>query len=156
MKVKLPGVFLLLHGNHIEAVPDIENYPEGDTPAGRNEAGTKMIKRTKYRQGSQIVSERDLCALFNGVGNRKQKFQYLRPAPKGATSKQAPPQDVNQELEDEAENELLTMSVAELKAYAEENEIDLMGARLKSDILERIQEHQNNPFDEGEAEEGDE
>lgn len=127
-KKKLPGLFRILRGNHTVKVK-----------TGVNEAGLPIHRLDQYRadgegKGNVVESDIDLEERFNGVGNRKRKFEYIGPAGSNGST----PQTQDQETDD---GNLSSLSVEELRAVAKEEEIDLTGLSRKADIVAQINEH---------------
>lgn len=94
------------------------------------------IKYGKDQPGGTIIeTELDLVEMFGPL-----KFERIADV-KASTPDESLLDSSSSSSQEEGEgqvDELETMTVNELRFYAEESEVDLTGAHLKSEIIERI------------------
>jgi len=90
-------------------------------------AGKYRSNGVVYNRGDRVISEKDLLKHNRG-GN---KFQLLGPAGEESPSSQS--------VTDQAEEDgFEDMTVAELRAQAEEDDVDLGTSHLKAEIIAKL------------------
>lgn len=135
--------FRLLAGQHIqkEDVKDDSGKVVINEETGKPERASRV-----YNQGDVVPSETDLVKklgaskfqlIDSGKKSRKEQALAEQGAKNRARSEQGTEDDSRAE---EVTDTFDDMTVAELKDYAAENEIDLEGAHLKADIVKKIRE----------------
>jgi hypothetical protein len=128
--------FRLLSGTHHEAKWDMTSRPSIDR--GRT-----------YYQGEVIETDNDL-SIFNGRGTASPKFALLSPetetvaeaAARGFNTihKNAPTKSPPEPAGPSNKDMLDTMTVNELRKFAEDEEIELGDAKTKEQILKVVRE----------------
>lgn len=136
--------YKLLAGKHVQR--DHTWEPTEEAKAEAEKTGRPLRAPSKeYSAGEVVPSETDLVELFGS-----EKFQYIGKPPVKMLAKQqeeyqeqedarrepAPPQRVDGE--GFVEDDLTAMTVADLRAYAADKEVDLHGCRSKDDIIKAI------------------
>lgn len=145
--------FKLKFGQHIQANPDFNKKTEGENPDVKK---SLVFNADGSGAGNVIETDVDLIKLLGDSG----KFVRLgdKKGTRATATKLAQPRstvptpglpsepDDEEEIEDEddslsasaSEEQLSHMTVAQLKEYAADHEIDLKGAVTKSAILASI------------------
>lgn len=86
------------------------------------------------------LSEREVkakCVVLDSIGDEMTVAEEETPAVEESTEQEVTEETTETEVTEETEP-LDEMTVAELRAYAKENDIDLNGATLKADIFAAI------------------
>lgn len=139
--------FRVMAGIHIG--PDKSEKPIEVKDQAGNVIQTKYPSKT-YPQGSIVNSDVDL------VKKHGEKFQYVSgnerplraPGPDAQSRREEQEEKLgvvhvpgeSDESEEDEGDDLESMTVADLKAYAGDNEIDLGGAHKKDDIIQAIRD----------------
>lgn len=155
--------FRLLMGRHIEAKRDAKGNIMHGKPTGQNPKGAKLT--VSYNRGDVFDSPNDLDLMFNQPGSAKfervvdahqevwdRNKETLAQFTKRMEGKESQQPATGTEPETTPVGEAAkagfntaftdlygSMTVAELKKHAEEEEIDLRGATKREEILKAIQ-----------------
>lgn len=117
----MAGIYLVLEGHHVE---------------DKDASGRDIV----HKKGDRFYSKKDLQKFDPG------KFMKVGDAPADLPPKKVAPTFPQEELKDEGdftvdgeEVELASLTIAQLKDYAEQNGIDVSGLTKKQDIIDTIE-----------------
>lgn len=113
--------YRLMAGSHIQK-----------EQVGKNAEGNPIYESKTYREGQKVRSSKNLVELFGAP-----KFQLLSEYEAAAPEEESP-----KKVEGEEDDGLERMTVAQLKDYAAQHEIDLEDATHKADIIAAIRLNQ--------------
>jgi hypothetical protein len=142
----MPFRYRLKSGGHADKNAKIVDRRTGklvDLPAGGASAGDIVVYEEEPdfiktdRRFEKVDDSAKPPAPVTPVTPEETPTEETTPGPEPTPTPEADT-DTDADAEESVETDLNSMTVEQLKAYAEENEIDLNGAKTKADIIKRI------------------